>query len=338
MDVLTSPNLNTDVYRNMTITDRPPLSYKHLQFINIYNEKSAILGASNLTDRYWNGAVWYYNDIKDFDRDKAFRYAKTESGVCDGVFLQHDKFVIGQDSGTLQVFDLSTKSDDSKELKCAGYATLHDSCLLTLSAFADKGHVVSGGMDCCIKIWDISELMATCSFSFAHTDLITCVDVKPGSNTEFASTSYDCEALMWDIRLARPAQSILKKNIGLTAICWSPNKPNIVAIGTDGAEVIIVDIRKGGLKLLSKSIASSRPIHKLVFNPDSGRVKELAVCCDDVSVEMLDANNQLSLIYRDDRHTDFVRGLTWFDRHLYSCSWDDVVLKHVKPTKFQNNV
>lgn len=64
---------------------------------------------------------------------------------------------------------------------------------------------------------------------------------------------------------------ILKKNIGLTAICWSPNKPNIVAIGTDGAEVIIVDIRKGGLKLLSKSIASSRPIHKLVFNPDSGR-------------------------------------------------------------------
>lgn len=50
--------------------------------------------------------------------------------------------------------------------------------------------------------------MATYSFSFAHTDLITCVDVKPGSNTEFVSTSYDCEALMWDTRLTKPAQSM----------------------------------------------------------------------------------------------------------------------------------
>lgn len=74
--------------------------------------------------------------------------AKTESGVCDAVFLQNDKFVVGEDSGTLQVFDLSTQPTDSKELQSAGYAALHDSSLLTLSAFADKEHVVSGGMDC----------------------------------------------------------------------------------------------------------------------------------------------------------------------------------------------
>ena len=64
---------------------------------------------------------------------------------------------------------------------------------------------------------------------------------------------------------------ILKKNVGLGAICWSPNKSNIVAIGTDSGEIVIVDIRKGGVKLLSKSIASSRPVHRLVFNLDSAR-------------------------------------------------------------------
>lgn len=37
MDYLTPPNLNADVYRNMTITDRPPTINKHLQFITIYN-------------------------------------------------------------------------------------------------------------------------------------------------------------------------------------------------------------------------------------------------------------------------------------------------------------
>lgn len=33
-------------------------------------------------------------------------------------------------------------------------------------------------------------------------------------------------------------------------------------------------------------------------------------------------------MYQDDHHTDFVRGLTWFNRYLYSCSWDNTVLKH----------
>ena len=66
-----------------------------------------------------------------------------------------------------------------------------------------------------IKVWDISELMATYSFGFAHTDIITCVDAKPESDTEFVSTSYDCEALMWDIRLSKPAQSNLNNNVNI---------------------------------------------------------------------------------------------------------------------------
>lgn len=59
-----------------------------------------------------------------------------------------------------------------------------------------------------IKVWDISELMATQSFNSAHIDAITCVDVKPESNTEFVSTSMDCEGLLWDLRQGKPAQSM----------------------------------------------------------------------------------------------------------------------------------
>ncbi|OAD58533.1 Methylosome protein 50 [Eufriesea mexicana] len=328
MAFLTPPNLNTLVYRNMTITDKPYFFNKHLQFITIYNEKSVLLGGSNLTDRYWNGSVWYYNDITNFDRDKAALVAKTESGVCDAVFLQSDKFVIGEDSGTLQVFDLSTQPIDSNELQSTGYAALHDSSLLTLSVFVDKEHVVSGGMDCCIKIWNISELMATYSFGFAHTDTVTCVDVKPGSNSEFVSTSSDCKALIWDTRLQKPAQCILERDAGLTAVCWNLSLPNVLAIGSEDGEIIIVDARKGSVKVLSESFAFCRPVHRLSFNQNLGRTEELAACCDDISVEVFDITNELSLIYKDDRHTDFVRGLTWFDSHLYSCSWDNTVLKH----------
>ncbi|KOC67425.1 Methylosome protein 50 [Habropoda laboriosa] len=328
MEPLIEPNLNADVYRNMTAADRPLVPDKHLQFILIYDEKSAILGGSNMTDRYWSGTIWYYNDISDFDREKAFVAKKTESGVCAAVYLESDKFIIGEDTGALTIFDISTEPDGVKELQCAAYACLHDSSLLTLSAFADKKKVVSGGMDCCIKVWDVTELMVTQSFDYAHIDTVTCVDVKPKSNTEFASTSSDCEALLWDIRQIKPAQSILKRDVGLTAVSWNPNIENFLAIGTDNGEVVIVDARRSDIEVLRELSAFTRPVHKLLFNPNAEKLEELAVCCDNTSVEVLDINSQFSPIYKDNRHTDFVRGLTWFNNYLYSCSWDNTALKH----------
>ena len=60
-----------------------------------------------------------------------------------------------------------------------------------------------------IKVWDIVEgLLSTYSFNSAHRDTITCVDVQPGNNSVFASTSLDCEALTWDIRQSKPAHGI----------------------------------------------------------------------------------------------------------------------------------
>ena len=329
MSSLIDPNLNADVYRNMTAADRPPVPDKHLQFILIYNEKSAILGGSNMTDRYWSGTVWYYNDISDFNRDKGFVATKTESGVCDAIYLEEDKFVITEDSGVLQIFSLAeTAETNLQELQCMGYSCLHDSSTLSISAFSDKDHVVTGGMDCCLKVWDLSELLVTHSFGYAHIDVVTCVDAQPKSTTAFVSTSSDCEALMWDIRQSKPAQSILKKDIGLTAVNWNPNSDNILAIGTEGGDVVLIDIRKTDTSVLEETCILPRSVHKLLFNPNSERSEELACCCDDNIVKVLDTNSQLSSIYKDESHSDFVRGLTWFKDALYSCSWDNTVLKH----------
>lgn len=37
MDSTSAPNLNAEIYRNLTPADRPPFSDKHLQFILVYN-------------------------------------------------------------------------------------------------------------------------------------------------------------------------------------------------------------------------------------------------------------------------------------------------------------
>ncbi|KZC12058.1 PREDICTED: methylosome protein 50-like [Dufourea novaeangliae] len=331
MEPLMDPNLNAAVYRDMTAADRPPVPDKNLQFISIYNEKSAILGGSNMTDRYWCGTVWYFNDISDFDKNKAVVATKTESGVCDGAHLEHDKFVICEDSGVLQVLGLVDVADTNlQELQSLGYACLHDSSLLTLSVFHDNDHLVTGGMDYCIKVWDIEELIATHSFGFAHTDIVTCVNVQPRNSSVFVSTSFDCEALMWDIRQSKPAQSILKRDIGLTAVSWNSIADHIIAIGADNGDIVLVDVRKSGGLVLVDANMFHRSVHKLLFNPNPERSKELACCCDDIIVEVLNKDN-FSSIYKNESHTDFIRGLAWYKDQLFSCSWDNTVGKHTIP-------
>ncbi|XP_078040859.1 methylosome protein WDR77 [Augochlora pura] len=329
MDSMIDPNLNADVYRNMTPADRPLIHDKNLQFILIHNEKSALLGGSNMTDRYWTGSLWYYNDISDFDRKKAYIASKMESGVCDGAYLGQDKFVVSEDTGVLQVLGLVETNDTCvQELQSLQYACQHDSTLLTLSVFQDDIHLVTGGMDYCIKVWDTTELLATHSFGFAHTDIVTAVDAQPKSNTTFVSTSLDCEALLWDIRQSNPAQSILKKDFSLTTANWNPVLDHTLAIGTDNGDVILVDIRNASDSVLQESKIFSKSLHKVLFNPNPERSGELACCCDDTLVQVLDINSNLSSIYENERHTDFVRGLAWYKDELFSCSWDNTVNKH----------
>ncbi|KAK2581316.1 hypothetical protein KPH14_008091 [Odynerus spinipes] len=329
MDTLIAPNLNVEMYRNMTPADRPPYPDKHLQFILVYNESSAILSASNLVDRYWSGTVWYYNDISDFNRDKAFVATKTESGVCTGAYLERDKFAIGEDSGLLQILGLVEMPDaDQQELQCLGYACQHDDSLSTLSVFSDRAHLVTGGMDCCIKVWDVENLVSTHSFHYSHIDVVTGVDVQQRDNSIFISSSLDSCALMWDIRKSKPAHCILEKDgYGLTAVSWNPTSDNIIAIGADDGSITLMDIRNTD-SILLESLVFSRPIHKLVFNPNPERSEQIACCCDDVVIKILETNKNYNAIYEDDRHTDFVRGLAWYNDELLSCSWDDMVLKH----------
>lgn len=330
MDPSIHPNLSATVYKNMTAADRPPVPDKDLQFILIYDEHCAILGGSNMTDRYWSGTVWYYDDISNFDREKAFLATKTENGVCDGAFLEENKFVIGEDGGALVVMGLAPSVNfDILELQNLGYACQHDDSLLTLSVFSDRSHIATGGSDCCLKVWDIAELIATHSYGTAHTEIITCVDTQPKSDAIFASTSLDGEALVWDIRESKPAKSISKNNVGITAVAWNSVTEHIVAIGARDGSITLIDIRNTVSPLQQDDSMFPRGVHKLLFNPTPEKAGQLAACCDDVVVRVVDINKNLSLVYENNSHTDFVRGISWHNDNLYTCSWDNSVQKHI---------
>ena len=105
-----------------------------------------------MVDRNWNGTLWYYNDVKNFNKENSIAAMRSESGISDAAYLgKHDKFIIGEDSGTIQIIELlDVKKDEyqQKTLQSLHYACQHDDSLMTLSVFENNTHLVSGGMDC----------------------------------------------------------------------------------------------------------------------------------------------------------------------------------------------
>ncbi|KAG7188114.1 hypothetical protein KM043_015961 [Ampulex compressa] len=293
----------------MTADDGPLIPDKHLQFILIHDEKNAVLGGSNMTGRYWSGSIWCYDDIRNFNRDKAVATEITKSGTCSGAYLEQDKFIIAEDNGELRIFQLCVTRESELRIQHLRCAKQTGDTILNMSPLAHKSYVVTGGIDCCIKVWNIPELIAVHSFNYAHTDIVTCVVSQPESESTFASTSLDNTALIWDIRQSKPAHCIRKSiGIGLTAVAWNIFQDNIVAIGAIDGSVELVDVRNLNYALI-KSDVSSRSVHRLVFNPDPGSSEQLACCFDNTYVKVLDTNTDLSLVYKSDVHKDFVRDL-----------------------------
>ncbi|XP_063979314.1 methylosome protein WDR77-like [Diachasmimorpha longicaudata] len=326
-EYLTNPNTNADIYRNMTPGDRVPVPDKHLQFIEVYNDEKAILGGANLTDRYWNGTVWYFDETEVLDRNNSFTATRTTSTVSDAAFLEGHTFILAEDGGVIQILNVVEPPESwVVGLQSMGHTCQHDDSVTSLSVFDNKSHFVSGGVDRCLKVWEVSSMLAVHSYQTAHIAIITSVDVLSKSDSSFVSTSLDSEAVIWDVRIPKPARRLYKidDGVGLTAVACNPTNEHEVAMGGQDGYVLLVDVRKPE-QLVHKSLEFPRPIHRLKYHP---RRNWLAGCCNDTTVKVLDTSQHLSLLLENNSHTDFVRGLAWTKDELLTCGWDSTIQRH----------
>ncbi|EFN72018.1 Methylosome protein 50 [Camponotus floridanus] len=308
------PNINGDTFRNMLFSDRSSVVNKNLQFLLIYDEHNALLGGTNMNDLYWTGTIWHYNDISDFTRNKAAITQQMNNGICDAVYLGHNKFVVVEDSGAVQITEIVQLTNEQSEFQFLERACQHDDSILTVSGFSNKRNIVTGGMDCCLKVWDIEDLVATYSYNFAHTDIITSTDVKPMCSSEFISTSLD---------------GIFKRHdCHLLAVTWNTVSDHLIAVGAADGSIALIDVRQTENPLY-ESVEFNRGIHKLLFNPNPERKEQLACCSDDTFVKVFDTYREMLPIFENNSHSDFVQGLAWYKDDLFSCSWDGSVIKHV---------
>lgn len=324
------PNRNAEAYRNLQQLPVTGSVLKYLDFLEIAEDGSTLLGCSNLTGRFWCGSLWYFDSAElTPDVNKCLAAVECETGVCDGKFLQDKhKIVVGEDSGVIQVLALIESEDkNSFHFTCLGSACEHDDSVSSLSTFNDKKKVVSGSFDCSIKVWDIEAVAPEHTYRPAHTHHVTSVTTSPLDRCLLASTSLDGTSLLWDTRKSQPS-SVLLRDIGFTSVDWHPLKAELVAVGSTTGDIFTVDVRHPKEPVITLT-GFSRPVHKLRF---SSCRDVLAACAESTEVKVFGfKNNTATEIYSDDRHQDFVRGIAWHQRDtsFYTCGWDKQVLHHV---------
>uniref|UniRef100_A0AAV2M7I8 Methylosome protein WDR77 n=1 Tax=Knipowitschia caucasica TaxID=637954 RepID=A0AAV2M7I8_KNICA len=286
---------------------------------------SLLLAASSLTGRNWQGSVWVYSDPTQAPNEGFCKAGvQTEAGITDAKWLSEKDFVLASDSGALELWELT----DNESLLVNRWTKYeHDDIVTSVSPMCAASGAVTGSMDCRVKVWDLSQETAVATYH-AHTQPVDCVVCSPTDDSLFVSCGQDGRVLLWDKRKSTKPASKLDVPSPLcssTTVAWHPHHKSTIAIGDELGRVTLLDFKTAEPALIQN--VHSRRVNELSFSTHSSAL--LASTSDDCSVAVFDS--ELKEIYRDRRHQDFVKGVSWLhgsSTSLSTVGWDHAVLHH----------
>lgn len=113
------------------------------------------------------------------------------------------------------------------------------------------------------------------------------------------------------------------------SVACHKNDENIIAVGGQDGSITILDVRNIRGEVLHECTLFERGVHRLLFSTED----LLAACCDSTEVSVLKMSIELDVVYQNNDHDDFVRGLSWIKNELFTCGWDDKITRHVVSDK-----
>jgi len=307
----------------------PSTPNPYFDVIQHTSEGGLYVGTSSLNGRDWTGSLWYFSYAElATSWDNYTAATSLYAGVADLKVLQKDCVVLASDSGAVEWWKLE---DSDSSLTCVASRPNHDDLATSIDILSDKSGLVSGGRDCRAIVWDSEQQMLKYSFR-GHGGPINCVSCHPSDYNVFLSCGQDKRLLMWDLRQPKPAKDIDVSYMAAvqTSVAWQPNKEHMIAVATENGDVALADNRGSGTDYAIPVDAQShkRSIHRISFSPTVPT--KLASVSEDCTVAITDFSNEPSVTYRDKRHQDFVRGVSWSQSSgdLFTCGWDSKVFIH----------
>ena len=129
------------------------------------------------------------------------------------------------------------------------YTGGHGSDILTVKIFPDRSKFISGGLDRCWFLWDVSHAKVLRRY-YGHEQRITCMQVYQEDASVVATGSYDTTVRLWDMRSASraPIQHLSDAKDSISSLYMpSAEYPYWILTTSVDGHVRKYDIRKGVL-------------------------------------------------------------------------------------------
>lgn len=315
------------------IVQAPTALHPHLDSIQVNTAGGVFLAASSLTGRFWKGSLWFFDEAnKAGDVQQAKVGVELDSGTADIQLISDNKVVIASDSGVFQIWEVDSEKGFVQELSQQG----HDDVITSISLNGNKEQAVTGSYDCKVKVWDLENGLAKHTFK-GHYDIIHSVAFHPSHPDVFASCSQDGTALVWDLRKSYPAQKLDISTLKSTPTCiaWKGNSDMVLAIGTENGSLSLLN--SADMKPVSVCKPHGAALHRILIHPE--KRNWIASTSYDSAVAVTNfQGTENNIIYKDNRHKDFSRGISWQNSDtLISCGWDKQVLSHSIVSNMEQN-
>jgi len=302
---------------------KTPVSYDYLYFVDINEKGELIVGSSNVNGAYWEGTLYHYKNGAAAITEQYSSYYISASSIADAKFIKNsNRVVTAEDSGHLRVLAIN---DGEPKIKWKDFF-ITDARIEQLATW-NTGHKVLSCGDTSITLWDVENTNTNPveEFKDYHTELVTSVDVNKNEYNIFASASIDRRACIWDDRLKMPATVLYQNEFSaLTSIVWNPAQPEYVVVGSQGGDIYNMDIRQPK-DFVDFYHCFDAYVNRAAFS-NSGN---LAVCGDTSTILVLNNKDNFKIIYTNNDHSAYVRGVAWFEETMYSCGFDKKIIKHV---------
>ncbi|XP_065582044.1 methylosome protein WDR77-like [Artemia franciscana] len=288
-------------------------------------EGKLLLLTSNLTARFWTGSLWLFENAESVSPEMALcNMCLPSASGCMSVIPEKSQVIVGLDDGSVSVIKIN--KTDGWNFSCFASAIEHDAGISALDITSQNEKIVSSADDGMIKVWDTNSLISTTTFRNTHSDSISDICCSPEDPNVFVSCSVNGEITWWDLRLPKPAKDIPYENECSSSSCLTFTNSGNIAFGTESGHVLVKDIKN--LDAPSNILRShNRRIHRI-----KSFQNYLAVGADDSKLVILEAGSSgdYTIRYQDNKHTDFIRGLSWnpVTRSVYSSGWDGRILRH----------
>lgn len=289
--------------------------------MSLNEDNQLALISSNLTGKFWHGAVGVFEDPKLAPNLPHVDYITTNEGGCvDLTWIDKERIAVATDAGTIDVWKMKEAPTLEKTILLAEHSDIC-SCI-DISSVSHQ--LVSGSYDNTLKLWDLAVDLSIHTMTL-HLDRILDVSWCKNSDHVFASASEDGSVRMYDIRIKeRPCRTLHYSSRSLpTCLDWIDE--NKVCVGFSDGAVGILNLQTPGV-LENSMVAHKKAVNK-VLHLKSGVV---ASASNDFSVKVQDLEHDATM-YSNSNHSEYVQDLVFWqgeENILLSCAYDGCVISH----------